>query len=93
MDITQRFYDNLAPQYDKLFLDWNATTREQALILNKIFLDNGYDISDYYNIDPLFGTLDDFKMMIEEMHREIAHSVHVLGRGDRELLKQPTKIY
>ena len=33
------------------------------------------------------------KMMIEEMHREIAHSVHVLGRGDRELLKQPTKIY
>ena len=45
MDITQRFYDNLAPQYDKLFLDWNATTREQALILNKIFLDNGYDIS------------------------------------------------
>ena len=31
--------------------------------------DNGYDISDYYNIDPLFGTLDDFKMMIEEMHK------------------------
>ena len=25
MDITQTFYDNMATQYDKLFLDWNAT--------------------------------------------------------------------
>ena len=31
--------------------------------------DNGYDISDYYNIDPLFGTLDDFKEMLDEMHK------------------------
>ena len=30
MDITQTFYDNMASQYDKLFLDWNATTQEQA---------------------------------------------------------------
>ena len=37
MDITQTFYDNMASQYDKLFLDWNATTQEQAVILNKIF--------------------------------------------------------
>ena len=36
MDITQTFYDNMASQYDKLFLDWNATTQEQAVILNKI---------------------------------------------------------
>ena len=34
MDITQTFYDNMASQYDKLFLDWNATTQEQAVILN-----------------------------------------------------------
>lgn len=43
MDITQAFYDNLATQYDKLFLDWQATTREQAGILNRIFADNGFD--------------------------------------------------
>lgn len=43
MDITQTFYDNMANQYDKLFLDWQATTREQAVILNKIFADNGFD--------------------------------------------------
>ena len=43
MSITQTFYDNLASQYDKLFLDWQATTQEQALILDKIFTANGFD--------------------------------------------------
>ena len=43
MDITQTFYNNMAAQYDKLFLDWNATTREQAVILDKIFSDSGFD--------------------------------------------------
>lgn len=43
MDIIQTFYDNLADQYDKLFLDWQAATREQAVILNKIFADYGFD--------------------------------------------------
>jgi len=45
MNITQTFYDNLASQYDKLFLDWDATTREQAVILDKLFSDNGFDHS------------------------------------------------
>ena len=27
MDITQTFYDNLASQYEKLFLDWQAAIR------------------------------------------------------------------
>ena len=43
MSITQKFYDNLASQYDKLFLDWQATTQEQALILDRIFTANGFD--------------------------------------------------
>ena len=43
MDIIQTFYDNLASQYDKLFLDWQSSTHEQALILNKLFRDNGFD--------------------------------------------------
>ena len=46
MNITQTFYDNLASKYDKLFLDWKATTHEQALILNKIFKNNGFDMDD-----------------------------------------------
>ena len=43
MNITQTFYDNLASQYDKLFLDWQATTQEQAVILDNLFRDNGFD--------------------------------------------------
>jgi oligo-1,6-glucosidase len=30
--------------------------------------DNGYDISDYRGIEPLFGTMDDFDELITKMH-------------------------
>ncbi|PKK85672.1 MAG: glucohydrolase, partial [Tenericutes bacterium HGW-Tenericutes-8] len=33
--------------------------------------DNGYDISDYYKIDPIFGTMTDFE--------ELLHKTHDLG--------------
>ena len=32
MDIIQTFYNNLASQYDKLFLDWQSTVEEQAAL-------------------------------------------------------------
>ncbi|WP_294822262.1 alpha-glucosidase [uncultured Flavobacterium sp.] len=32
-------------------------------------VDNGYDVADYYNVDPTYGTLDDFKNFMEEAHR------------------------
>ena len=31
--------------------------------------DNGYDISDYQDIDPMFGTLDDMEALIREAGR------------------------
>lgn len=43
MDITQSFYDSMASEYDKLFQDWEATTREQAGILDAIFRSYGFD--------------------------------------------------
>ena len=43
MNITQNFYDNMATQYDKLFQDWQSTTREQAVILDKMFSECGFD--------------------------------------------------
>lgn len=43
MSITQTFYDALAPRYARLFLDWQATTREQAALLDRLFSDAGFD--------------------------------------------------
>lgn len=37
MSITQKFYDNMAAHYDKLFLNWKTTTKEQAVLLHSIF--------------------------------------------------------
>ncbi len=31
-------------------------------------VDNGYDVADYYNIDPVYGNMQDFKDFIEEAH-------------------------
>jgi len=31
--------------------------------------DNGYDISDYYNIDENYGTMQDFEKLLEEAHK------------------------
>jgi alpha-glucosidase len=32
-------------------------------------IDNGYDVSDYYDICPTFGTLDDLRQLLDEAHR------------------------
>lgn len=36
------FYDQMAPQYDKLFLDWSESVREQAAFLDRIFREHGF---------------------------------------------------
>ena len=32
-------------------------------------VDNGYDISDYEKINPLFGTMEDFDLLLDQAHR------------------------
>lgn len=45
-----------------------------VLWLNPIFqsplVDNGYDISDYYAINPMYGTLADFKALLAAAHEK-----------------------
>lgn len=37
--------------------------------------DNGYDISDYQNIDPMFGSLEDMERLIEEAKK---HHIRIM---------------
>ena len=51
-------------------LDYIKSLGVDAIWLGPVFKspqdDNGYDISDYQDIDPLFGNLDDMKRLLDE---------------------------
>lgn len=53
-------------------LDYLDTLGVDAIWLSPIYAspgdDNGYDISDYQSVDPIFGTLDDFDVLVETAH-------------------------
>ncbi len=38
-------------------------------------IDFGYDVSDYREIDPVFGTMDDFKELLEKAHKMGIHII------------------
>ncbi|GAF40370.1 oligo-1,6-glucosidase (Sucrase-isomaltase) [Agrilactobacillus composti DSM 18527 = JCM 14202] len=54
-------------------LDYLKDLGVDALWLSPIYqspqVDNGYDISDYRRIDPMFGTNADFQTLIDQAHR------------------------
>lgn len=54
-------------------LEYLAWLGVDAIWLSPIYpspmADFGYDISDYCNVDPRFGTLNDFDALVEEAHR------------------------
>ncbi len=53
-------------------LDYLAELGAEVIWLSPIYpspmVDNGYDISDYVDIDPTFGTLDDFDALLRGAH-------------------------
>ncbi len=53
-------------------LDYVASLGVDGIWLSPFFTspmrDFGYDISDYRNVDPLFGTLGDFKALLNRAH-------------------------
>ncbi len=54
-------------------LDYIADLGVDAIWISPFFTspmkDFGYDISDYSNVDPTFGTLEDFDRLIEKAHK------------------------
>src|SRR6056297_3334380 len=59
------------------YLQWLGI---DAIWLSPIFKspmkDFGYDISDYRGIDPMFGTIDDFKVLLQESHQRNIKVIH-----------------
>ena len=39
-----------------------------AAVLSRPLRDDGYDIADYYNVNPHYGTLEDFRAFLKEAH-------------------------
>lgn len=60
-------------------LDYLEDLGVDAIWLSPIYKspqdDNGYDISDYQDIDPMFGTLSDMEHLIEEAKR---HNIRII---------------
>ena len=54
-------------------LDYLETLGIDVIWLSPVYKspndDNGYDISDYQDIDPLFGTLEDMDELLAEAHK------------------------
>ena len=54
-------------------LDYIRGLGADVIWLNPIYaspqVDNGYDISDYQSVNPAFGTLEDFRELLEGAHR------------------------
>ncbi|MCM3786289.1 alpha-glucosidase [Neobacillus mesonae] len=38
-------------------------------------IDHGYDIKDYYKIQPEYGTMEDFELLLEEVHKRDLHLI------------------
>ena len=58
-------------------IDYFVDIGVDTVWLNPIFLspqkDNGYDISNYTDVDPLYGTMDDLKSLLKEMKSRGLH--------------------
>src|ERR1700730_832611 len=54
-------------------LDYPVALGVDAIWLSPIYpspmRDFGYDVADYTNVHPAFGTLDDFDALVDEVHR------------------------
>jgi maltose alpha-D-glucosyltransferase/alpha-amylase len=60
-------------------LDYIKSTGANAIWMNPAFVspfrDGGYDISDYYNIAPRYGTNEDAKKLFNEVHKRGMHII------------------
>ena len=69
-------------------VDYLAELGISAVWLSPIYrspqADNGYDIADYYDIDPVYGTLDDFDELLTVLH---AHGIRLIMDNAQQIGK------
>ena len=72
-------------------LDYIASLNVDAIWLSPFFTspmkDFGYDISSYRDVDPMFGTLEDFDRLVEFGTSKVLQQVHCLVELDRLLTR------
>lgn len=60
-------------------LDYLSNLGADLLWITPIYVspqrDNGYDIADYFNIEPQYGTMKDFEELIEKAHQKYKDNV------------------
>ena len=74
-------------------LDYLETLGINAIWLSPVFkspqADNGYDISDYRDIDPTFGSLDDMEELINEARARTIHTMTtIFGETEMKACRQ-----
>ena len=52
-----------------------------AAVLSVAAADDGYDVADYHNVHPQYGTRDDFRHFVREAHRARPAGDHRAGRS------------
>lgn len=66
-------------------LDYVSSLGFNAIWLNPFykspFKDGGYDVSDFFDVDPRFGTIDDFKKLLKKAHDLKMHVIVDLVAG------------
>ena len=69
-------------------LDYIADLGVDVIWLSPVYQspqdDNGYDISDYEAIDPIFGTMDDMDELLAEAHKRGITLLHLRPYSDTE---------
>lgn len=51
------------------FVDLEIDTIQISPVYKQPMADFGYDVEDFYNVDPVYGTMEDFEELLSELER------------------------
>ncbi|XP_065222591.1 maltase A3-like [Planococcus citri] len=75
------------------FVDLGIETLHLSPFFLSPMMDSGYDVSSYTEINPLFGTMEDFNELINEMKRRAVTNILGLENPSKELIRTRISTY